>query len=97
MPEAVDCAEWGLTVPNAGSVLTLAKHINPRVTSSVLYEDLATAIDGGKDALGSCGAHGGQVGVVANMSNPLYGTKGYNDGGAKPEGIIIKLVKAPSS
>ncbi len=98
-----ECAEWTLPIDDGGSVLALAKHISPRITSSILYEDLANAIDGGKDAtpdqkkaaLAGCGKNGGQYGVTANTANPLYATDEYKNSGAKPEGIIIKLVKAP--
>ncbi|XWW96445.1 hypothetical protein V2A60_004419 [Cordyceps javanica] len=96
---AIDCAEWSLPVANAGTVLALAKHINNREKSSILYEDLAAAIDGGKNSAdkGQNGKNGGQMGVTANTSNPLYNTDEYDKSGAKPDGIIIKLVKAPSS
>lgn len=105
MPKAIDCAEWSLPVPDAGTVLALAKHINARVSSSILYEDLAAAIDGGegasneqkKAALAGCGANGGQLGVKANVTNKLYQTDEYKKSGAKPEGIVIKLVKAPKA
>ncbi|KGO66433.1 hypothetical protein PITC_067290 [Penicillium italicum] len=101
MPKAIDCAEWSLPVADAGTVQALAKHINPRISSSILYEDLAATIDGGegatndqkKAALAGCGANGGQLGVKANTSNPLYQADDYTKSGAKPEGIIIKLVK----
>lgn len=103
MPKAVDCAEWSLPVNRAGSVLALAKHITPRTASSVLYEDLATAIDGGlkstdggKNELLGCGKNGGMMGVKANLTNALYHTKEYIASGASPDGILIKLVKAPS-
>ncbi|OAR02248.1 hypothetical protein LLEC1_06210 [Akanthomyces lecanii] len=104
MPKAVDCAEWSLPVANGGTVLALAKHISNRELSSILYEDLARAIDGGENSpdkgqneLLGCGKNGGQMGVTANTSNPLYNTADYKSSGAKPDGIIIKLVKAPSS
>lgn len=98
-----ECAEWTLPIDDGASVLALAKHISPRTTSSVLFLDLADAIDGGlnatpdqkKAALAGCGTHGGQYGVTANTSNPLYSSDDYKKLGAKPEGIIIKLVKAP--
>lgn len=98
-----ECSEWTLPIDDGGSVLALAKHISPRITSSILYEDLAAAIDGGKDAtpeqkkaaLAGCGTHGGQYGATANTANPLYSSDEYKKSGAKPEGIIIKLVKAP--
>ncbi|KAG5913499.1 hypothetical protein E4U42_001114 [Claviceps africana] len=104
MPSGPDCAEWTLPIPGAGSVLALAKHIDPKVNSSVLYEDLARAVDGGEDAspaeaaealLGSCGTHGGQKGVEANLLDPLYHTKEYVKSGAVPRGVLVKLVRAP--
>ncbi|KAG5931685.1 hypothetical protein E4U53_001651 [Claviceps sorghi] len=96
MPAGPDCAEWTLPVPGAGSVLALAKHIDPAVNSSVLYEDLARAVDGGDEALlGGCGADGGQVGVEANLLDPLYHTKEYVASGAVPRGVLVKLVRAP--
>ncbi|OAA78456.1 hypothetical protein LEL_05279 [Akanthomyces lecanii RCEF 1005] len=97
-------SKWSLPMPNAGTVLTLTKHINNREFSSILYKDLAAAIIGGKDTsnkgkneLLGCGKNGGQIGVTANTSNPLYNTANYKNSGAKPNSIIIKLVKAPSS
>ncbi|EGX97038.1 hypothetical protein CCM_01697 [Cordyceps militaris CM01] len=104
MPKSIDCAEWSLPVFNAGTVLALVKHIDNRVLSSVLFEDLAMAIDGGKNAadkgkneLLGCGRNGGQVGVTANTSNPLYNSADYKSSGAKPTGLVIKLVKAPAT
>lgn len=104
MPKSIDCAEWSLPVYNAGTVLALAKHTNNRVQSSILYEDLAAAIDGGKNSadkgqneLMGCGKKGGQMGVKANTSNPLYSSDEYKKTGSKPEGIVIKIVKAPSN
>ncbi|KAM3499439.1 hypothetical protein MY10362_007303 [Beauveria mimosiformis] len=94
MARADDCAEWTLPVPDGGMVLALAKHTSPWLTSSVLYEDMATAIDGDKGLL-RCGKQGGQVGVAANLKNPMYNTEEYKKSGAKPEGILLKLVKAP--
>ncbi|OAA48376.1 hypothetical protein NOR_01626 [Metarhizium rileyi] len=102
MPKSIDCAEWGLPVPSGLTVLALAKHVDPRIDSSILYEDLAAAIDGGLDGpvrdqekLVGCGKNGGQIGVQADLANSLYYTKEYNESKAKPEGIIIKLVHAP--
>ena len=99
-----DCDEWMLPVEGAGTVLALAKHISPRINSSVLYTDIAATIDGGgeqasdqdrkESLLGACGMHGGMVGVKANMSNPAYNSAEYKNSKAKPEGIIIKIVKA---
>ena len=105
MPRAIDCAEWSLPLPAGGSVLALAKHINPRINSAILYEDVTAAINGGlnapdsvkQKALFGCSTNGGQFGVTANLSNPLYNTDEYKKTSAKPEGIIVKLIKAPKS
>lgn len=97
MPKGFDCPEWGLPVPDSGSVLALAKHNNGRYASSVLYEDIAAAIDKVADNLKSCGKNGGQIGVVANINNPLYNSDEYKKSGAKPDGIVLKLVRAPKN
>jgi hypothetical protein len=99
----VDCQEWTLPISGSGTVLALAKHINPRINSSVLYEDLANTIDGGvnaseKDKASSmlgCGTSGGMIGVKADPKNPEYATADYKARKYKPEGILIKLVRAP--
>jgi hypothetical protein len=65
----------------------------------------ADTIDGGVDAsdeakesaLIDCGTGGGMLGVTADAQNPAYNTEEYKASRAKPEGIIIKIVKAPSS
>ncbi|ATY61533.1 hypothetical protein A9K55_008733 [Cordyceps militaris] len=44
-----------------------------------------------------CGTNGGQMGVTPDLSNPLYNTPEYKKSGAKPEGIVVKIVKAPKS
>lgn len=100
-----DCDEWTLPVEGAGTVLALAKHISPRINSSVLYTDIAATIDGGGEQaseqdrkaslLGACGTHGGMVGVKVNVSDPAYNSAEYRNAMAKPQGIIIKIVKAP--
>lgn len=105
MPKSNTCDEWALPVPRSGSVLALAKHIAPTVNSSVLFEDLARAVDGGDPAtkeqhakaLIGCGKNGGQVAVTPNGGDARYKSEGYKASGAEPRGIIIKLVKAPSS
>ncbi|EJP67394.1 uncharacterized protein BBA_03968 [Beauveria bassiana ARSEF 2860] len=43
-------------------------------------------------SLYGCGTNGGQMGVTADLSNPLYNAPEYKNSGAKPEGIIIKIV-----
>lgn len=50
MPPEFDYSEWSLPVFGPGTVLALAKHINPCTNSSVTYYDLARTIDGGADA-----------------------------------------------
>lgn len=90
--EGFDCQEWQLPVPSAGTVLPLAKHINPRINSSVLYTDMADTIE---NALLGCDTNGGMVGVVTDPTNAAYNTEEYKATKAKPEGVLIKLVKAP--
>lgn len=105
MPPEFDCSEWTLPLFGAGTVLALAKHINPRTNSSVTYYDLARTFDGGEDAtdaqraaslLGACGANGGQLQVTVDNTNPAYNTPEYQASGAKPENIIVKLVRDPN-
>lgn len=104
-PKAVDCAEWTIEVPGAGTVLVLAKHISARVKSSVLYTDIANTIDGGEgasdseiaDSLLSCKTQGGQQGVLVNEDDAAYQSDDYKDSGATTDGVIIKLVRAPDS
>ncbi|KAF1822572.1 uncharacterized protein K489DRAFT_388563 [Dissoconium aciculare CBS 342.82] len=103
MPAAVGtCDEWQLPVDYPGTVLSLAKHIVPRYAAYVLYTDIADAIDGGENAsaaakkqalLGACGVHGGMVGVKTNSTNPAYNTAEYKKTGAKPTGLLVKIVK----
>jgi hypothetical protein len=97
-----ECAEWSLYV--SGTVMALAKHINPKVNSTVLFEDIANTIDGGETAtdaqkkasLTGCGQNGGSVGVLVNKANPYYATDAFKKSGATTDGLIIKIVKAPA-
>ena len=101
------CSEWTIPVTNSkGTLLLLAKHISPGTYSSVTYNDLARTIDGGKDAtdeekkdsiLGACGENGGMKGVVVDSGDEVYHSEEYVNSGAKPEGIVVKLVHAPES
>jgi len=50
MASTMDCAEWTLPLPEGSAILALAKHINPQYNSSVLYEDIATTINGDPNA-----------------------------------------------
>lgn len=97
MPSEFDCSEWTLPLFGAGTVLALAKHINPRTNSGVSYHDLANTIDGEKGLLAGCGANGGQLGVIVNAKDPAYLTPEYIASGQKPADIIIKLVRDPAS
>lgn len=106
MPPEFDCSEWTLPLFGAATVMALAKHINPRTNSSVTYYDLARTIDGGTDPtddelaaslLGSCGAGGGEVAVTVDATDPAYLTDEYVASGAKPQDIIVKLVRDPAS
>lgn len=90
-------------MPNS-PVLALAKHINPRINSSVLFEDIAYTIDGGgllasqgqvAGSLVTCGRGGGMVGVRVNETNPLYESDECKSLDAEPEGILIKIVRNP--
>ncbi|KAI0509521.1 hypothetical protein F5B22DRAFT_648947 [Xylaria bambusicola] len=104
MPPSNDCEEWQLPLAFGETVLSLAKHISPRINSSVLFEDMANTIDGGANPtptsfanslLGACGGDGGMVGVYVNASNPAYLTPQYISSGAMPGGIVIKIVHSP--
>jgi len=86
----------------AGTVLALAKYINPCTISSVTYYDIACTIDGGEDAmeeqcaallLSACSANGGQLTVTVNIEDPTYTSPEYIASKAKPADIIIKLVR----
>ncbi|RDA91591.1 hypothetical protein CP533_4627 [Ophiocordyceps camponoti-saundersi (nom. inval.)] len=103
-PSDVDCPEWTMTISNIGSLLVLTKQINPRIVSSVTYEDIANTIDGGEAAsdadransLLACGSNGGQRGVKVNKQSPAYQAADFKEGRVKARGIIIKLVKNPN-
>lgn len=90
-----DCAEWSLF--SNGSTLALAKHLNMNVDSSVLFEDIATTIDGSDDStqgIISCISNGGSLGVLVNSSNPSYNSLDYLASGAEPDGILVKIVNS---
>jgi len=82
------------------TVLLLAKHIYPWMNSSVLLLDVARtfySFIGDNDEMRNieyvCGRHGGQQGVIVNPKNPYYNTPEYLASGAKPEGIMVKVVR----
>ncbi|KAF9872608.1 hypothetical protein CkaCkLH20_09787 [Colletotrichum karsti] len=95
MADAADCGEWSLYA--RGTALAVAKKVNMTYDSSVLFEDVANTIDGGtgairRNGIHRCGADGGSLGVVVNATHPSYSLPSYVDSGAKPAGIVIKIV-----
>lgn len=99
---APDCAEWTLYARK--SALAVAKHIDSSKSSSVLFEDIATTIDGGPSAtepqkqaaVVGCLAAGGSLGVKVNTANPAYHTDKYTKAGYSWDGILIKVVGNPA-
>ncbi|KAK2006819.1 hypothetical protein LZ32DRAFT_594826 [Colletotrichum eremochloae] len=95
MEDAADCGEWSLYA--RGTALAVAKKVNMTYDSSVLFEDVANTIDGGTGAIRRngiyrCGADGGSLGVVVNTTHPSYSLPSYVATGAKPAGIVVKIV-----
>lgn len=96
--DAPDCAEWTLYARNTS--LALAKHIDSSKNSSVLFEDIATTIDGGATATAAdkqkaiigCLSSGGSLGVLVNSANPAYSSATYTAAGYTPDGILVKIV-----
>ncbi|OIW26604.1 hypothetical protein CONLIGDRAFT_581467, partial [Coniochaeta ligniaria NRRL 30616] len=92
------CGEW--SVYSHRSTLVTVKHIDDTTDSSVLFEDIASAIDGGEEAtteqqqsfLLGCGTDGGTIGVQANVSNPAYWASSYVASGYKTSGLLVKVV-----
>lgn len=94
------CGEW--TLYTHKTVLVTAKHIDMAHNSSVLFEDIATTIDGGVDATANqtaaallgCGKDGGSMGVLVNATNPTYNSTAYEKLSAVAGGILIKVVSS---
>jgi hypothetical protein len=103
VPRDFDCAEWMLPAPSGGTLIALAKHVNPRVASSVLFDDIANTIDGGEFATAAqkqakllgCARGGGMLGVKVNTSNPAHNTATYKDSKASHGRILINIVRTP--
>jgi hypothetical protein len=101
--DTADCAEW--SVDTRGTALALAKHLDPTVNSSVLFDGIAATIDGGdkatdaqkQAAIVGCLSDGGSLGVLVNASNPAYQTDDYLASGYTPQGILIKIVHSPTT
>ncbi|OIW25391.1 hypothetical protein CONLIGDRAFT_685237 [Coniochaeta ligniaria NRRL 30616] len=100
--DTADCAEW--TLYTRGSALALAKHVDPAVNTSVLFDDMATTIDGGGDtatdaqkraAIIGCLSDDGSLGVVVNATNPAYVTEEYVASGYQPDPTAI-IMHAPT-
>lgn len=98
--DAADCAEW--TLYSHGSAMATAKHIDSSLNSSVLFEDIATTIDGGvganatqkAGAIIGCLASGGTLGVQVNATNAAYTASAYTGAGYVTGGIMIKIVSS---
>ena len=94
------CGEWSLYT--RGSVLITAKHVDMAFNSSVLFEDIATTIDGGPNAtpeqqaaaLLGCATDGGSLGTIVNATNPAYTSAAYKALSAVSSGLVIKVVAA---
>lgn len=105
MLKELECSEWMLPLFGAGTVLALAKHINPHTISSITYYDIACTINRGEDTtegqhaallLSACSANGGQLTVTVNTSDLTYSSPKYIASKAKLADIIIKLVRDPN-
>lgn len=77
---APDCGEWPLYT--RGTVAAYAKHIDNTVDLSVLFEDIASTIDGGTGTVKSaaiidCLTQGGSLAVQYNLTHPAYSTATY--------------------
>ncbi|KAI1771427.1 hypothetical protein F4818DRAFT_204031 [Hypoxylon cercidicola] len=96
--DAPDCGEWSLY--SRGTVAAYAKHLDNEVDSSVLFEDIATTIDGGettaahKASIVDCLTEGGSLGVLVNATHPAYSAATYTSAGYTPNGILIKIVSS---
>ncbi|KAK5628852.1 hypothetical protein RRF57_004567 [Xylaria bambusicola] len=100
LPDADNCAEWQVTTK--GGTWALAKLVGDDA-AAVTFNDIATTIDGGptgaqvNQSLTHCGTAGGQMGVIVNATDPLYSSAEFVNGGYTNQGIVIKLVHAPSA
>ncbi|KAH7010778.1 uncharacterized protein B0I36DRAFT_257296 [Microdochium trichocladiopsis] len=105
MPTSNTCQEWAIPLPEGATTLVLAKHVSPFVKSAVLYEDIASTIDGGEGAtdaqraaaLMGCAVNGGQMGVAVNTKHEAYASAEFKASKAKADGVVIKLVKVPAA
>lgn len=94
--DAAGCAEWLLY--SHGTAAAYAKKVDLTYDSSVLFEEIANTIDGGKtttaENLLSCDYAGGSLGVKTNATAKAYTSKSYVANGYKPAGLLIKVVAA---
>lgn len=92
------CGEW--SVYSYGTTLVTIKHIDDKIDSSVLFEGIATTIDGGENAtpeqqkkfLIGCSTDGGAYAVQANLSSLAYTDAAYVAAGYKSTGLLVKVV-----
>ena len=83
-----------------GTVAVKLKHYNFTETTSVLFEDIANAIDGGETPTAtslersviSCGWKGGSIGVTANATRPEYHSPEFLASRAITDGFVVGLV-----
>lgn len=95
--DAAGCGEWLLYA--RGTAAAYAKKIDLTYDSSILFEEIANAIDGGSTPdtatnLLECDYAGGSLGVQTNATAKAYSAKSYIAAGYKPQGILVKIVKA---
>ena len=95
--DAADCAESLLY--SHGTAAAYVKKVDLTFDSSVLFEEIANTIDGGKTAtttrnLLSCDYAGGSLGVNVNATAKACTSKSYIANGYKPAGLLIKIVAA---
>ena len=94
------CGERSLYTHN--TVHITAKHIDTVRNSSVLFEDIATTLDDGVNAMADkvaaallvCGGDGGSMGVVFNATPPTYTSAAYAKLDAVAGGILINVVSS---
>jgi hypothetical protein len=98
--DADNCGEW--QVFTSGNAIVLAKLVGEQ-DASVAFNDIATTIDGGENAMDAdkakvlwgCNTAGGQMAVQVNATDPLYQSAEYVNGGFVNTGIILKVVHKP--
>jgi hypothetical protein len=81
---------------SASTALATTKHLKYDLDSSVLFEDIATTIDGGPgNSTGitiiiNCISSGRSMGVITSSTNDNYESLDYLKPGAETDGILIQ-------